>query len=250
MTVETIRSHLVKLRLNTAAKELEEVLAKESKNVALEWFESLLCRELDARKENATTRRIREAQFPELTCLEDFNWDFNPKIDKSRIMRLATLDFVQSKSIVLFLGKPGAGKTHIALALGVKAAQRGHRVFCTSVKRLGQQIMRAKAHGQLDRLFSKILSASLWIFDDWGVVSMSREVAEEVFDLLDRRKYGSALILTSNRDVGEWGQVFSDPVLASAAIDRLFDRADIHSFAGESYRLKGRIKDNSVDEKK
>lgn len=248
MTVETIRSHLMQLRLLTAARELEEVLAKERKNVALEWFESLLCRELDARKEKATERRIRDAHFPELTSLEDFNWDFNPKIDKARVTRLASLEFVKNKSIVLFLGKPGAGKTHIALALGVKAAQRGHRVYCTSVKRLGQQILKAKAHGQLDRLFSKILSASLWILDDWGVVSMGREVAEEVFDLLDRRKYGSALILTSNRDVGEWGQVFSDPVLASAAIDRLFDRADIHSFAGESYRLKGRIKESVVDE--
>ena len=90
-------------------------------------------------------------------------------------------------------------------------------------------------------LFKRILSARLWILDDWGVVSMKSEVSEEVFDLLDRRRHSSALILTSNRDVDEWGAVFPDPVLAGAAIDRLFDRANILTFTGESYRLKGKI---------
>ena len=81
----------------------------------------------------------------------------------------------------------------------------------------------------------------LWILDDWGVVSMSRDVSEEIFDLFDRRKHNSAMLLTSNRDVEEWPQVFSDPVLANAAIDRMFETANICIFEGESYRMKGRI---------
>ena len=99
----------------------------------------------------------------------------------------------------------------------------------------------------LDTLFKKILSCKLWILDDWGVISMDRDVAEEVFDLLDRRKQTSALILTSNRAVEEWADIFPDPILASATIDRLFDRAEILTYQGDSYRLKGRIRSEAVD---
>lgn len=247
MSLETVKEHFVNLRLFTAAGELESVLARQKRSVPLDWLDDLLAREWDSRREKALQKRIKDAEFPEVTSLEQFDWEFNPDIDVARIKRLAELDFVKERRIALFLGKPGTGKTHLALAIGIRAATAGHKVYCTSVKRLGQRLMLAKSRGTLDRLYAKILSASLWIFDDWGVVSMSREMAEEVFDLLDRRKHTSAMILTSNRDVCEWGQVFPDPVLASAAIDRLFDRAEILPFAGESYRLKGRIKTLDVD---
>ena len=92
----------------------------------------------------------------------------------------------------------------------------------------------------------RILSSNLWILDDWGVVSLNREVSEEVFDLLDRRKYSTAMILTSNRDINEWREVFVDPVLASAAIDRIFDRANITIFPGKSYRACMRRKRRCV----
>ena len=174
--------------------------------------------------------------------MESFDWDFNPDIKREQIYQLATLDFINKNQIALFLGKPGTGKTHLALALGVRAVHAGFSVFCSSVKRLSAQIALARAKDSLDLLFKKILSARLWILDDWAVVSMKLDIAEEVFDLLDRRKHSSALILTSNRDVDEWGSVFPDPVLAGAAIDRLFDHASIVTFKGKSYRLKGKIK--------
>jgi DNA replication protein DnaC len=241
MNTESIKSQLRELRMKTAAIELEEILASQKKTVSLDWLSALLSRELDARRERAVQSRIRRAEFPEVTTLESFDWDFNPDIDRKTIERLATLDFVEKNEIALFLGKPGTGKTHLALALGIRAVHHGHRVFCSSVKRLSQQIAHARAKNSLDLLFKKILSSRLWILDDWGVVSMKPDVAEEVFDLLDRRRHSSALILTSNRDVEEWGTVFPDPVLASAAIDRLFDRATTLTFLGNSYRIKPRI---------
>jgi DNA replication protein DnaC len=249
LSIETIRRHLSELKLHVAASDIEEILAKQKKSVPIDWIEDLLCREIDHRRERATMKRIKDAEFPEVTTIENFDFQFNPDIDEARIRRLASLDFIKERRIILLLGKPGTGKTHLALAIGVRAAKAGQKVYCTSIKRLGLTLMKAKAKGNLDRLFAKILSASLWIFDDWGVVSMSREMAEEVFDLLDRRKHSSAMILTSNRDVSEWGQVFPDPVLASAAIDRLFDRAEIQLFNGQSYRLKGRITDIELDHK-
>lgn len=241
MNSDTLKRQLLELRLHAAARELEEVLSSRPRAVSLDWASDLLSREIDARRAGAIAARIRRAEFPEVTSLEAFDWDFDPSLDREAIEGLASLDFVSRHEIALFLGKPGTGKTHLALAIGVRAVHRGHRVFCTSVKRLSQQILLARAKNSLDVLFKRILSAELWILDDWGVVSMPAEVAEEVFDLLDRRRHSSALLLTSNRDVSEWGAVFPDPVLAGAAIDRLFDRPHIVTFTGDSYRLKGKI---------
>lgn len=247
MNIETVRSQLKTIRLHTAASELHEVVAEHKKAVSLSWISDLLQREIDSRREKSLIARIKRANFPEIVTLETFDWSFNPEINESHIQEIATLEFIANNRICLFMGQPGTGKTHLALAIGVLAANKGYRVYCNSLKRLAEEILRARTKNNLDSLFKKILSARLWIFDDWGVTTMSREVAEEVFDLLDRRKYSSAMILTSNRDIDEWPQVFPDPVLANATIDRIFDRADISVFKGKSYRLKGKIEVKSVD---
>jgi DNA replication protein DnaC len=247
MNTETVRSQLKTLKLHTAAAELQEVLVQHKNAVSLSWISDLLEREIDSRREKALLTRIKKANFPEITTLETFDWSFNPQIDEDRIRQIASLEFIANNQICLFLGQPGTGKTHLALAIGVLAANRGYRVYCNSIKRLAEDTLRAKAKNNLDTLFKKILSARLWIFDDWAVTTMSREVAEELFDLLDRRKHSSAMILTSNRDIDEWPQVFPDPVLANATIDRIFDRADVSIFKGTSYRLKGKIEVKNVD---
>lgn len=247
MNIETVRNQLKSLKLTTCWNELEEVLSKHKKAVDLSWISDLFEREIDARKERALSSRIKRASFPEITSIENFDWNFNPKIDKTKIKTLSNLNFIKENQISLFLGQPGTGKTHIALAIGVLAATKGYRVYCTSLKRLNSDILQSKQKNNLNILFKKILSAKLWIFDDWGVTTMSREISEEVFDLLDRRKYSSAMILTSNRAIDEWPQVFPDPVLANATIDRIFDRSEVLVFKGKSYRLKGKIKLKNID---
>ena len=241
MNVTTMQTQLRALKLSTAARELEAVLARHTGAAHLSWVSELLEREIDARRERAIQKRIARAEFPEVTALESFDWKFNPKVDRAKVEELATLEFVRHNQIALFLGAAGLGKTHLALALGVRAAKEGYRVYCASTKKLIHEITVAKVRNSLDGLFKRMLSSQLWVIDDWGVVSMSREVAEEVFDLFDRRKHSSAMVLTSNRAVEEWGEVFPDPVLANATIDRIFDRAEIVMFQGKSYRLKGRI---------
>jgi len=241
MNVETVKAQLRKLKLSTAAKEFDEVTARHKAAVSLHWISEVLEREIDKRRERSLEKRIDRAVIPEITTLDEFDWQFNPKLDRDKIEELSKLDFVRNNRIALFLGKPGTGKTHMALAIGLLALKADLRVYCASAKMLAYEITLARAKNSMDALFKKILSADLWIIDNWGVVSMGREIAEEVFDLFDRRKYNSAMVLTSNRDLKEWNEVFPDPVLANATIDRMFDRAEIVVFEGQSYRLKGSI---------
>jgi DNA replication protein DnaC len=247
MIIDVIRDQLKQLRMPAAAVEVENQLRAGKRGQDIKWLSELLAIELDGRTDNAIERRIKKAEFPERRSFEQFNWDFNKKLPRESIESLKDLKFVESNEIALFLGAPGTGKSHLAIALGMAAAQAGHSVYCTSVKRLGTKIRKAREANKLDILFKQILTSKLWILDDWGVVTMSRDVSEEIFDLFDRRKHNSAMILTSNRDVEEWPQVFTDPILAGAAIDRMFENAHICIFEGPSHRMKGRIMFREID---
>jgi len=248
VNVEVLSQQLKQLKLMTSAAELLPVLESNKKSVSLDWISDLLSREIDARKEHSLQCRIKRAHFPEINTLESFDFDFNKKIPEEKIRELALLDFVKRKGVALFLGQTGTGKTHLGLSVGLKAVANGESVYWTTMKNLVQEIKKHKELNLLHVLFKKILQSRLIIIDDWGVITVDRDVAEEIFDLLDRRRLSSALLLTSNRAVEEWPQVFPDQIVANATIDRIFDRAEIVEFEGKSYRLEGHLE--KVSDKK
>ena len=158
MQMDVIREQLKQLRLPSAMAELEMILQKRKVKSDIAWLSELLESELDARKQSALERRMKRASFPERTSLEQFNWGFNKKIPREQIENLASCKFVEQNEIVLLLGTPGTGKTHIAVAIGMRAAQLGHSVYCTSIKRLGTKIKIAKERNTLD-VFTDQLSS-------------------------------------------------------------------------------------------
>lgn len=239
MNVEVIGQQLSELKLKVASSELINVISRNKKSVALDWLSDLLSMEIDSRKELSLQTRIKRARFPEIKSLESFNFGFNENLDKEKIMELSKLNFIKGREVVLFLGQPGTGKTHVGIAIGLKAVSRGQHVYWTTMKNLVYEIKRHKERNELNLLFKRILQSELLIIDDWGVITVERDVAEEVFDLLDRRRLSSSLLLTSNRAVEEWPEVFPDQIIANATIDRIFDRAEIVQFVGKSYRLEG-----------
>ena len=163
MTIDVIRDQLKQLRMPAASAEIEGLVQKGKRSQDLKWLSELLSTELDARADNAVEKRIKKAEFPERRSFEQFNWDFNKKLPREKIEDLKDLKFIENNEIALFLGSPGTGKSHLAIALGMSAAQAGHSVFCTSVKRLGTKIRKARENNKLDVLFKQILTSKLWI---------------------------------------------------------------------------------------
>jgi DNA replication protein DnaC len=205
-----------------------------------EFLVACLQREVAAREAHGGEGRIRAARFPARKSLEEFDFDHARSLKRETIAHLGTLDFVVAKENVVFLGPPGTGKTHLAIGLGVRACQAGHRVLFATAAGWVARLADANAQGRLQDELVRLGRYPLLVVDEVGYIPFEAEAANLFFQLVSARYERASLVVTSNKPFGRWGEVFGDDVVAAAMIDRLVHHADVVALKGDSYRLRNR----------
>lgn len=242
--LEALRHQLAGLGLHQAEAVLEahlESAAKEERSYA-DFLAGLLECETLARRERHLQTQMRMAHLPCRKTLHDFDFTFQPSLDRRQIRDLQTLRFVHEASNVLFLGPPGVGKTHLSIALAVEAIQAGFSAYFLNTYELMSDLRRAAQEQRLHRRMGVYLRPKVLVVDEMGYVPMDGDAARLFFQLVSARYEKGSLILTSNKSYGEWDSIFGDAVLATAILDRLLHHSTTINIRGESYRLKERRK--------
>jgi len=206
----------------------------------VEFLSRLLEDEIERRAHKQLKLRLRRAAINTGKTLESFDFTFNPNINRQQILNLAACDFIREKRNLLICGPTGVGKTHLSSALGQEAARQGFDVLLISVQKMLAHLNGGRADGSWERRLQTYLRPDLLILDDFGLKSIQPPGPEDLYDIISQRYETGSILLTSNRAPSEWPDLFLDPLLASAGLDRLLDRAEVLIVRGPSYRAQNR----------
>lgn len=240
-TLDRIRGALVGLKMPRALEALDHTMQKleQGEISGIEALDALLSEEYATRETRRIDVALKTAKLMPIKTLEGFDFTFQPSLDRERIAALAQLDFIRRAEVVHFLGPPGTGKSHLATALGVAAVKAGKQVYRATLAELIETLVKAEREGRLADKIRFYARPSLLIVDEIGYLPITQGGANLFFQLVNARYEKGAMILTSNRGFAEWGDVFGDPVVATALLDRLLHHAVVVQIEGASYRLRG-----------
>jgi DNA replication protein DnaC len=239
-TLDRIRTSLIGLRMPRALEALDHTVRRIERGelTALEAIDGLLAEEHATRESRRVGVALKTARLAPPKTLEGFDFSFQPSLDRGRVLALAQLDFVARAEVVHFLGPPGTGKSHLATALGVAAVRAGRSVYRATLAEIVEALGRAEREGRLAERIRAYARPALLIVDEIGYLPITAGGANLFFQLVNARYERGAMILTSNRGFAEWGEVFGDPVVATALLDRLLHHAVVVQIEGASYRLR------------
>jgi len=207
----------------------------------LEILKDLTDMELEAKKIRSAKSRIGIANFPYERTIQDFDFDYQPSINKREIQDLATLRFIEQKQNILFIGSPGVGKTHLATAIGMEAAQKRYITYFISCHDLIAQLCLAYRENRLESWLRHYSKYKLLIIDEIGYLPIDKLGANLFFQLIARRYEKNSTIITTNQPFSKWAEVFDDSVIAAAILDRLLHHSIIINITGKSYRTKDKL---------
>jgi DNA replication protein DnaC len=242
-TYERIVSQLDRLGLWRVKETLPDTLQSAERDSLgyATFLDRLLEEEIAAREERRIRNSLKLSGLPFLKTLDSFDFAFQPSLERARVLDLASLAFLARKENVLLLGPPGVGKTHLAVALAVCACQNGSSVYFTTLDSMIRSLAQADRAGKLDsKLRTYTTKSQLLVLDEVGYLPLSRAEANYLFQVVSHRYERSSVILTSNKSVTEWPEVFGDHAIATAILDRLLHHAHVLTIKGNSYRLRER----------
>lgn len=238
--MENLKSQLRSLKLAAISQNLElrNRYALEHKIGYIEFLELLVEDELSNRQTNGYQNKLRESKLDTQKVLDSYDFSYQPQVDKRQIYDLASCRFIDQKYNVVFMGKPGVGKTHLANAIGLEAVKKGKKVLFIHSNEMVEKLYSSRADGTYQATIQKFLKPDLLILDELGFKKMPQYSMEDFFEIIRKRYENGSMIITTNRNFEDWGTLFGDKVIASAIIDRIVHHATIVRLNGNSYRIK------------
>ena len=239
-TYERIISNLNFLKGKESLAVLDQTLEQVNKNnlTFIDGFLYFTQAQVEKKKQNLIQHSVKVAGFPSVKTLSEFDFDFQESINKQQIYDFNSLRFIDKKENIVFYGNSGVGKTHLAISIGVTAAQNRKSTYFIKCARLIEILKKAQLEGRLEERLKKFCGYKLLIIDELGYLPITKEESKLFFQLIDRRYEKHSTIITTNINFSQWDDVFGDSLIASAIVDRLLHHSHVVKITGNSYRLK------------